>query len=528
MSANGTDSLEAPESSERQASLPGARLALILLLSINLFNYIDRQVLAAVEPNIRHELLPGDPDAKTKTGFLSTAFLLTYMVIAPLFGWLGDRFSRWKLTAVGVVLWSLASGASGVPWPVALANAYFILLLTRCCVGIGEAAYGPVAPTLISDLYPIKIRGKVLAWFYLAIPVGSALGYTLGGQAVNPVSFQVSAASLSSLKDHAIPAPIVARLDSLADRNFATQAAFLDEIKKVLSGEELQQYRTTLEIHFGQPRLGWRWAFYLVVPPGIVLGLWCLFMRDPPRGQADAVPGSRTVHLADYLGLLRIPSYVLNTLGMTAMTFALGALGFWMPDYLKERDARGLGPLDPVTTFGVITTLAGLTATLAGGMLGDRLRPRFPGSYFLVSGIAMLIGFPMVLLVVHSQFPWTWVYIFLAVFFLFFNTGPTNTILANVTHPAIRSSAFALNIFVLHALGDAISPPLIGLIAGRFGPQAGYTKLYGMNAGFIVVSVMILVGGLFWLWGTRYLEEDTRLAPTRLHAPGLPQPPGGE
>src|SRR5438067_10312163 len=77
------------------APRPGARSALILLLAINLFNYIDRQVLAAVEPEIREQLLPGDPDAMMKTGLLSTAFLLTYMVMSPLFGWLGDRYSRW-------------------------------------------------------------------------------------------------------------------------------------------------------------------------------------------------------------------------------------------------------------------------------------------------------------------------------------------------------------------------------------------------------------------------------------------------
>src|SRR5207248_4299324 len=108
--------------------------------------------------------------------------------------------------------------------------------------------------------------------------------------------------------------------------------------------------------------------------------------------------------------------------------------------------APHLGPLDPVTAFGVMTTVAGFAATLLGGMAGDRLRPRLGGSYFLVSGAAMIIGFPMVLLVVNSEFPMTWVYLFLAVFFLFFNTGPTNTVLANVTHPSVRATAFALNI----------------------------------------------------------------------------------
>src|SRR5262245_19754249 len=122
-----------------QTALPGARLALILLLSINLFNYIDRQVLAAVEPEIRKEMLPGEPEesARFKMGLLPTAFLLTYMLSAPLFGWLADHLPRWGLVGIGVILWSLASGASGVNWGVGLATAFWLLFVTRCFVGIG-------------------------------------------------------------------------------------------------------------------------------------------------------------------------------------------------------------------------------------------------------------------------------------------------------------------------------------------------------------------------------------------------------
>jgi len=426
---------------ESTQPMAGARLALLLLLSINLFNYIDRQVLAALEWPIEQTFFPEDPvthtrppEAKEQMGLLGTAFMLSYMVLAPLFGWLGDRWPRWPLVGVGVVLWSLASGASG------LATTFSALLITRCFVGVGEAAYGPVAPTIISDLYPVKIRGYVLAWFYMAIPVGSALGYVLGGLA----------------------------------------------------------YSFTND---------WRHAFFVVVPPGLLLGVWCFVMRNPRRGQVDdsAHQPHRHARLADYRHLLHNPSYVLNTLGMTAMTFAIGGIGFWMPRYVAE--TRGYGELGTVNLiFGGIVVVSGLGATLLGGIAGDRLRDRYPGSYFLVSGMAMLVGFPLLLLVLWVPFPWAWIFVFLAVFCLFFNTGPTNTILANVTHPAMRASAFALNIFVIHALGDAISPWVIGAIASR----------QGFNVAFTTVAMLILVGGLLWLWGARYLERDTALAPTRL------------
>jgi MFS family permease len=188
---------------------------------------------------------------------------------------------------------------------------------------------------------------------------------------------------------------------------------------------------------------------------------------------------------------------------MAAMTFAIGGIGFWMPDYVSEyRKVPG----STTTIFGAITVVSGLTGTLLGGIVGDKLRDRFPGSYFLVSGIAMLVGFPFFVAVLYTPFPLAWLLIFLACFCLFFNTGPTNTILANVTHPAMRATAFALNIFVIHALGDVISPLVIGLVSDK----------YNMNLAFQLVGVTFLISAAFWMLGARYLVKDTELAPTRL------------
>src|SRR5687768_8672144 len=424
-----------PPTAGADGVLPGARSSLVLLLLINLFNYIDRYVLAAVEPKIREEFFaPDDPNALAKMGSLATAFMVSYMVAAPVFGWLADRMSRWLLVGIGVILWSLASGGSG------LATSMAVLLVTRCFVGIGEAAYGPVAPTILSDLYPVAIRGRILSWFYLAIPVGSALGYVVGGQ-----------------------------------------------LAEMAGGDANRE--------------AWRWPFYAVVLPGLLLGVWALFMRDPRQGTPDAAAArTKTTRLADYLVLLRIPSYVLDCAGMTAMTFAIGGIGFWMPSYIYEfrlNKSEDLGTVNLI--FGGITVVAGFVATLAGGMAGDALRNRFPGSYFLVSAAGLLAGFPMLLLVLWTPFPYAWAFVFLAVFCLFFNTGPSNTVLANVTPPGIRATAFAINIFVIHALGDAISPPLMGWIADR----------WNMNAAFMFVGLTFLIGGMFWLWGAKYLASDT-------------------
>jgi MFS family permease len=409
---------------------PGARSAVVLLLAINLFNYLDRMVLAAVEPRISATFFrPDDPHAKAKMGSLITVFTVSYMVAAPIFGLLADRMSRWLLVGVAVILWSLASGGSG------LAPTFGVLLLTRMFIGIGEAGYGPAAPTIISDLYPVERRGQVLAWFYMAIPVGSAIGYVWGGLI--------------------------------------------------------------------ESWLGWRWAFYTVVPPGILLGILALMRRDPrslaARAALETQPAVARASMRDYLSLLKNRSYVLDCAGMTAMTFAIGGISMWMPHYLAE--FRKVGSLAQVNTiFGAILVVAGLTATLLGGITGDKLRARFSGSYFLVSGAGILISCPFVIAMLYLPPPWIWIVVFVAVFFLFFNTGPSNTILANVTHPSIRSTAFALNIFLIHALGDAISPPILGAIAGAE---------HRWNLAFFVVAGVMALAGALWLWGARYLSADT-------------------
>jgi len=404
-------------------SISGAHSALLLLLGINLFNYIDRQILAALEPDIRATFFAaGDVNAMTKTGLLGVAFFVTYMISAPILGLLADRISRWIIVGGAVILWSLASGASG------LAATFAILFATRIFVGIGEGGYGPAAPTILSDLFPIERRGRIMAIFYTAIPVGSALGYVIGG----------------------------------------------------LVGAHL----------------GWRWAFYLVTPPGLLLGLLCFWQRDPRVAAYHLVQESPRRSLANYVRLFRTRSYLINCIAQTLMTFVTGGLGFWASAYLRYRNQS---PDVGMTIFGLITVVAGLVSTLLGGIIADKLRSRFAGSYFWVSGIGMLIAGPFFIATLYTPFPAAWIPMFVAIFFLFLNTGPSNTALANVSLPAVRATAFAVNIFVIHALGDVQAFWLLGYIGGHT----------NMHVAFLFVSGMIFASGLAWLIGAKYLPADT-------------------
>jgi MFS family permease len=347
--------------------------ALGLFLTVNLLNYIDRQVLYAVFPLIKESLQLSD----TSLGLLGSAFMVVYMCVAPIFGWLGDKGRRIGLAASGLGVWSLATVLAGA------SSGYAQLLGARSLVGIGEASFGTVAPGIISDYFPRAKRGRVLSWFYLAIPLGSALGYLLGG--------------------------------------------------------------------FIGARYGWQTAFLIVGAPGLLLVIPLALLKT-----------------VEFRALLENRSYVYNTLAMTSMTFALGGLAQWMPTFLNR--IHGLSVERGNLLFGGLTVVAGIIGTLVGGWIGDHYQKKRPDGYLLVSGWGFLLGMPATLLALTSaNLTVALAGIFMAELCLFLNTGPLNTVIVNVTSHNIRAMAFAANIFVIHALGDAISPTLIGFLSDRWG-----------------------------------------------------------
>jgi MFS family permease len=192
--------------------------------------------------------------------------------------------------------------------------------------------------------------------------------------------------------------------------------------------------------------------------------------------------------------LIKRPSYAYNVAAQTAMAFALGGIGYWMPAYLQFRQQ----PASATIILGSIIAVAGLTSTLAGGFLADRLRARVRGSDLLVPGIGMLAGFPLLAMMLYAPFPYAWILIFGALFFIFFNTGPANTAIASVSPPSVRALAFGLGIFVMYGLGNAIAPPLLGFLAGHT----------NMNTAFLTISAVTLISGLLWLIGAKYLPAD--------------------
>jgi predicted MFS family arabinose efflux permease len=366
-----------------------ARKTLVLLLTVNLLNYMDRQVLYALLPAIQKDLSLSDAQA----GSLASAFMVVYMLAALPIGYLADRGGRKLWMAAGIGLWSLATAASGV------ARGFVQIFAARAAVGIGESCYGTISPSFVAEHFPPQRRAFVLAIFSMAIPVGSALGYVAGGA-------------------------------------------------------------------LGQA-WGWRNAFYLVGLPGLALMLWSLRLQEPPAAEKPAVETPRSA-MACYLDLFRVPSFACVTLAGAAMTFTLGGLAVWMPSFFHRRWGLSLG--EAGTLFGGMTVAAGLLGSLCGGWLADRALHWTSRSYFWISGLGYAAGLPLAAAALLA--PSTRLCVaamFLAEFFLFLNMGPINAVIVAVTRPQARSMAFAANILVIHALGDAVSPTLIGLGSDRWG-----------------------------------------------------------
>lgn len=378
-----------------------AARGLFVLTLINLLNYLDRYVPSAVLPQMKAS---GIVTTDFQLGFLAPGFVVVYMLAAPAFGYLGDRRSRTRPIAIGVALWSLATMWSG------LSRTYWELFASRAAVGIGEAAYATISPALLADYYPPARRGRIFAIFYMAIPVGAALGYVVGG---------------------------------LVSQAWGWRAAFF---VAGLPG---------LLLAF--------WVLRLPDPPrGATEALGGSSIASPAERPGPLRALRRTATL--YLQLARQASYALTVLGYAAYTFAVGGLAFWMPTFLER--VRAVPVSQATTGFGAIVVVTGFLGTFAGGWLGDYCLRHTRQAYLWVSGIATLLALPLVFVCLTAAAPSVFYPALVAAeLLLFMSTGPINSVIVALVSPAHRASAVALSVLAIHLLGDVVSPPLIGSVS---------------------------------------------------------------
>jgi MFS transporter, Spinster family, sphingosine-1-phosphate transporter len=383
-----------------RAWLVSAGWGLAILTLINLFNYLDRFVVASLFESLKHSTLAL---SDRQLGFLMSAFLVVYMMAAPVFGALGDRRPRPRLIAFGVACWSVATALSG------LAGSYLALIAARASVGIGEAAYGTIAPSLLADYFPVSRRGRIMAIFFCAIPVGAALGYVVGG---------------------------------LVDAHFGWRAAFF------IAGTPGLVLAALCLLLPDPPRGSQDTSGGAAAP------------KSPATTRAALADSTR----ATYRRLLGNRPYVLAVLGYAAYTFAVGGLGAWMPAFLER--VRGMPKAQATVSFGAIVVVTGFVGTFAGGWLGDYCNRYSRQAYLWLCGISMLLAAPFVWMALTTTAPVAYaLYMVIAQFLIFVSTGPINAVIVNLASPLERASAIALSVFAIHLLGDVISPPIIGALS---------------------------------------------------------------
>ncbi|XP_036072046.1 protein spinster homolog 1 isoform X1 [Oryzias melastigma] len=443
-----------PEAPASGVSAMRARLTVFILCYINLLNYMDRFTVAGVLPEIENFF--GIDDGKS--GLLQTVFICSYMFLAPCFGYLGDRYNRKYLMSVGICFWSVVTLASSYTPK----EHFWALLLTRGLVGVGEASYSTIAPTIIADLYVKEKRTNMLSLFYFAIPVGSGLGYIVGSQVSSAV----------------------------------------------------KNWHWALRVTPGLGGVAVLLLLFVVQEP----------KRGAVEARAEEQL-HRTGWLTDLRALLRNRSFVLSTFGFTAVAFVTGSLALWAPTFLF-RAAVFTGEKAPCSEahcsssdsliFGIITCVTGVLGVASGVQVSRLLRTKTARADPLVCASGLLLSAPFLYLAIvfaQSSTIATYVFIFFGETFLSMNWAIVADILLYVVVPTRRSTAEALQIVISHLLGDAGSPYLIGVVSDSMRRTDSFLwQFRSLQLSLLLCSFVAVVGGAFFLATALFIEEDRNRA----------------
>ncbi|KAK4469647.1 hypothetical protein MN116_007178 [Schistosoma mekongi] len=415
-----------------------------IFILINVLNYMDRFTIAGVPENVKSYYKIND----SKLGQLQTMFFVFYTIVSPIAGYLGDRWKRKCIMQIGLSFWVIITLASSfIP-----AHKFSLFLATRCFVGVGEASYSTLAPTILSDLFIGNARTKVLGLFYFAAPVGSGLGFIVGSE--------------------------ITRLTG-----------------------------------------SWQWS--LRVTP--VLGVLCIILlsvlhSDPPRGEAEGGSHMRTTSWwLDIKSLLSNRAFMFISCGYTCVCFVLGSLSWFAIDLIQSAlnaindDPSAWMNYNIPIVVGTLTCFAGIVGVLSGAKLGRCLRHWLPAADAYVCSASLFICAPFLFFALVSP---TWNFyvcialVFIVEFLLCVTWALVTDMTMGVVIPTRRSTASALQMVMSHALGDAISPAIVGRIAVAFTDLHSLeTQYLGLQRALFLTAFVCALGGFLFLMVTLYLVK---------------------
>lgn len=401
-----------------------ARTTLLVLFCANLMNFLDRQILAALAPMIRDQWRLSD----AQVGLLATAFELTY-ALAPLpLAFLADRWLRRRVVALALLVWSSAMAFTGA------ATSYLMLLIGRAALGLGQAGYGPSALAWLSDLFPASHRSRAVSIHDLALMIGSAAGFALGGMLGQAWGWR--------------PVFGLAAAPGLA---LAALVWFLPE-----------------------PRRGY--SDYQALN------------QEAPTTDGEIKPPASLV--ATLRELLTIPTLRTTYAVAVLINLATSGIIYWLPSFAVR--AHSLDIEQAGVLMGALTVVAGGAGVLSGGWMADRWLTRNPAARLWTISASVALGCPLALMAVSvDRTPWFVLLATAAVYLFSFYFACLAPLIHQVTRPAQRATAMGLYLLLAHILGNAIAPALIGWVSD----QTGDLRL-GMTAVLILALLGALVG--FW------------------------------
>jgi len=398
----------------------GKAVTVVVLVYVNLINYMDRSTVAGMLERIKQDKNFNITQDKY-LGLLQTAFVVCYMLFAPVFGYLGDRHSRKWLLAIGISFWSLSTLIGS------FMHNFWLFLMFRALVGVGEASYSVVAPAIISDLFAKDERSSVLALFYFAIPVGTGLGYIVGSEV---------AGATDDWRWGLRVTPIMGALAV-----FMIVFLMIDPERGAADGSKLKPTSPISDLKSLVRNKSYVFATIAFTCVCYVAGALMWWGPNFAFVGAKAACGNKA----------------------NCGTITLANVSF---------------------KFGIVMTLSGLLGVPAGSYIAQIIRHQVPNADPIVCAVTLLISVPILFFgFVSANYSLSLCYglTFFAGLLLNANWSIVSDMTLYIVIPTRRGVATATQILVSHMFGDAFSPYMIGALADSFKPLISPSSNFTMS-----------------------------------------------